>query len=304
MPVTTRFAAYRASGRLGPLTIALFAAATVAGAGVAWLYEMGMTWIPYIYVNLVLCGLFGAGLGVAGAFAVRRGHCRNRIVAVALTVPLALAAVGASYYWAYQSTVARVAEHNPNANMADIRAEVTFSRWVDARKEAGWTMSSSHSSSSSVRATTPDISGTGVLVIWAIEALAILGIAVLVVDAEAKKPYCERCSGWCAPKPLTLGGLTRDDFEHAVQLGDLMPLVDIQVRADGDPARSLVLTGNVCESCNDTAFLSVDESTVTRRKKQSQTKTVHLLRHAILTNEQRAAFMHRYNFAVGQKLAA
>ncbi|HEY2745293.1 MAG TPA: hypothetical protein VGL86_11740, partial [Polyangia bacterium] len=259
MPVTTRFASYRASGRVGPLTIALFAAATVGGAGVAWIYQMGMTWIPYIYINLVLCGLFGAGLGAAGAFAVRRGHCRNRVVALVLAVPLALTAVGASYYWAYESTIAKVAEHNPGASVADIRAEVTFARWVEARKAAGWTMSSHSSSSSSLRASTPDISGAGVFVIWAIEALAILGIAALVVDAEAKKPYCERCNRWCAPKPITLGGLTRLDVEHAVQLGDLMPLVDIQVRSDGDAARSIVLTGTVCDGCSDTAFLSVDE---------------------------------------------
>jgi hypothetical protein len=301
MLVNTRFAGYRASGRVGPLTIALFAAALPAAAAVAWLYEMLMTWIPYIYVNLVLCGLFGAGLGVAGAFAVRRGHCRNRLVALVLAVPLALTGVAASYYWAYQATLAKIVENHPETSLADIRAEVTFARWVDARKEAGWTLTSSHSSSSS---RTPDIGGDAVFVIWAIEALTILGIAVLVVDAEAKNPYCERCGRWCTPKPLPLGGLTSVDVEHAIQLGDLMPLIDIQVRGDGDPARSIVLTGNSCDGCADTAFLSVDEKTVTQRKKQSSTKTVHLIRHATLTAEQRAAFLQRYNFAVGQKLAA
>jgi phosphate/sulfate permease len=300
--MTTRFTTYRASGRLGPLTIAYFAAAIVAAAGAAWLYQMLMTWIPYIYVNLVLCGLFGAGLGAAGAFAVRRGHCRNRLFAFVLTLPLAAAGIGASYYWAYESTLAKIADSNPGSSVADVRAEVTFSRWVDARKEAGWTMSSSHSTPS--RRNSPDISGAGVLVIWAIEALTILGIAALIVDAEAGKPYCERCGQWCTPKPLTLGGLGRADVEQAVQLGDLMPLVDIQVRSDGDGTKSILLTGNVCDGCSDTAFLSVDEKTIVRGKKQSQTKTAHLIKHAVLTTEQRAAFMHRYNFAVGQKLAA
>ena len=73
---------------------------------------------------------------------------------------------------------------------------------------------------------------------------------------------------------------------------------------DGDPARSLLLTGNVCEGCSDTAFLSVDEKITTQRKKQASVKTVHLIKHAILTPPQRAAFVQRYNFAVGQKLAA
>ena len=136
------------------------------------------------------------------------------------------------------------------------------------------------------------------------EALIILGLTALLVDAEASKPYCERCGRWCTPKALTLAGLGRADVAEAVQLGELMPLVDIQLRADGDPARSLVLTGNVCEGCSETAFLSVDEKTTTQRKKQTSTKSVSLLKHAILTPQQRAAFVQRYSFAVGQKLAA
>lgn len=299
---TSSFASYRPSGRFNPLTLALFAGAIAAAAAAAWLYQMLMTWIPYIYVNLVLCAGFGAALGVAGAWAVRRGHCRNRLVAVLLAVPLAAAGVGASYYWGYRSTLSAIAEKNPETPIEAIREEVTFERWIDAREEAGWTMSSSHSTAS--RRNSPDISGAGVLVVWAIEALLLLGLTVLLVDAEAQKPYCERCGRWCAPKPLSLAGLGRADVEHAVQLGDLMPLVDIAVRADGDPARSLVLTGNVCDGCSDTAFLSVEEKTTTQKKKQTSVKTVRLLKHAILTSEQRAAFVQRYNFAVGQKLAA
>jgi hypothetical protein len=190
----------------------------------------------------------------------------------------------------------------PETPIDAIRQELTFQRWIDARKEAGWTMSNSHATPS--RPESPDISGAGVLVVWAIEALVVLGLAALVVDTQAANPYCERCGQWCTPKPLPLAGLGRADVEHAVQLGDLMPLVDIAVRSDGDPTRSLVLTGNVCEACTETAFLSVEEKTTTQRKKQTSTKTARLLTHAILTPQQRAAFMHRYNFAVGQKLAA
>jgi hypothetical protein len=301
MAISTSFASYRASGRFKPLTLALFVAATAGGAAVAWLYQSLMTWISYIYVDLLLCAAFAGGLGVAGAFAVRRGHCRNRVLALVLAVPLALVAVGASYYAGYRSTIARIADENPGTPVDAIRAELTFERWIDARKRAGWTMRSSHASSTR---DSPDIAGAGVLVVWLIEALAIAGVTALIVDAEAAKPYCERCARWCTPKPLILRGLGRADVEHAVQLGDLMPLVDIALRSDGDPARSLVLTGNVCEGCSDTAFLTVEEKTTTQRKKQTSTKSVRLIKNAILTSQQRAAFVQRYNFAVGQKLAA
>lgn len=301
MAISTSFASYRASGRFTPLTLALFVAATIVGAAVAWLYQSLMTWIPYLYVNLLLCAAFGAGLGVAGATAVRRGHCRNRVLALALAIPLALVAVGASYYWAYRSTITSIADDNPGAPVDAIRAELTFERWIDARKRVGWTLHSSHSSA---QRSSPDIAGAGVLVIWLIEALALVGLTAFIVDTEAAKPYCERCGRWCTAKPLVLGGLGRADVEQAVQLGDLMPLVDIAVRSDGDPARSLVLTGNVCDGCSDTAFLTVEEKTTTQRKKQTSTKSVRLIKDAILTSQQRAAFVQRYNFAVGQKLAA
>jgi hypothetical protein len=296
------FATYKPSGRLRPLTFALFVGVTVAGAAAAWLYQSLMAWIPYIYVNLLLCVGFGAALGAAGAWAVRRGHCRNRVLALALAVPLALVAVGASYAWAYRATLVYLADQNPGATIDAIREDVTFQRWIAVKKEAGWTMSSSHSTSS--RKSSPDISGTGVVVVWAIELLTILGLTLLLVDTEVQKPYCERCARWCDTRPLTLSGLGRGDFDHAVQLGELMPLVDIQLSGDGDPARALVLTGHICDGCRDTGFLSVDEKTTTQRKKQTSTKTVHLLRYALLTAEQRAAFVQRHNFAVGQKLAA
>jgi hypothetical protein len=299
---STSFASYRTSGRFDPLTLPLFAGALAAGAGVAWLYQMLMTWIPYIYVNLLLCCAFGGALGVAGAFAVRLGHCRNRVLAFVLAVPLALGAVGASYYWGYRATISAIAEKHPDTPIDTIRQEVTWQRWIDARKQAGWTMSSSHSSSSSE--STPDITGLGVIAIWAVEALALLALTVMLVDKQASKPYCERCRRWCSAKPLQIPGLTRADVEHAVQMGDLMPLVDIQQRSDGDPTRTLVLTGNVCDDCSDTAFLTVEEKTTVRKKKQTSTKSVTLLKYATLTAPQRAAFVQRYDFAVGQKLAA
>jgi hypothetical protein len=174
-------------------------------------------------------------------------------------------------------------------------------RWLEIKQEAGWTLTS-HSSSAGRKS--PDISGAGVLVVWAIEALAILGLTLLLVDTEAAKPYCERCGLWCESKPLALSGLTRNDADTAMQMGDLGAVVDIVVRSDGDAARALVLTGHLCDGCTETGFLSIDERTTIQRKKQTSTSTKHLLRCAVLTPQQRAAFAHRYTLAVGQKLAA
>ena len=293
---------YRSSGRLALSTLPLFIAAAAAGVGTAWLYQSLMSWLPYIYVNLLICFGFGAGLGVAGAFAVRRGHCRNRIVALALAVPLALAPIGASYYFAYRDSLTRSAA-SMGVPVDELREHFGFRTWLALKQEWGWRVSSSHSGSGGER-DKPDISGAGVLVVWAIEALIISGLTLLIVDTEAAKPYCESCRRWCTQRPLTLQGLTRADLEGALQMGDLGAVVDLELRGQGDPARALVLTASVCDGCSDTGFLSVDEKLTVQRKKQTSSKTTHLVRHALLSAEQRAAFVRRHNFAVGQKLAA
>ena len=46
-------------------------------------------------------------------------------------------------------------------------------------------MSSSHSTPS--RRNSPDISGVGVIIVWALEGLIILGLTMLIVDTEVAK---------------------------------------------------------------------------------------------------------------------
>jgi hypothetical protein len=296
------FQTYRPSGRLRLQTLPLFVAAIAISCAAAWLYQALMRWIPYIYLNFLLCAGFAFGIAAAGLYAVRLGHCRNRVVALILAVPLALAPVGASYYWGYRATLSEIAHQHPETSVDDIRQEVTFSRWLDARREAGWTLSSSHSSSSSTQSK-PDISGIGVVIIWTIEALVVLAFTLALVGTAAGAAYCEACGRWCEPKPLTLQGLAASDLESALQMGDLGAVVTVERRGEPDPARSLVLTGHLCDGCSDTGFLSVDEKTVVQRQKKSSTQSHAILDRAILTPAQRAAFVQRHSFAVGQKLA-
>src|SRR5689334_7006858 len=104
---------YRPSGKLKPITIALFAGGLVAGCVVAVVYQQLVRWIPYIYVNLLLVAGFGGALAGAGWKAVKWGHCRNWIVASFLALIMAGVALSASYWWDWQQTLSAVADKNP-----------------------------------------------------------------------------------------------------------------------------------------------------------------------------------------------
>src|SRR5262249_6428279 len=139
---------YRPSGFFRVTTVLLFAVALAGAALLAWLYQLLMRWIPFIYVNGVICGGFALAIGGASVIALRWGHCRNRPLALVLTLALAGGALAASYGWEYRGVLAAVAENNPGVAMQDIQHELTFRRFLELKQEAGWSLSSHGASGS------------------------------------------------------------------------------------------------------------------------------------------------------------
>jgi len=286
---------YRASGKLKPLTLVLFIGALVAGCVVAVVYQTLLRWIPYIYVNfLLVCG-FGFALGVAGWQAVKLGHCRNQLVAGMLAVAVGGGALATSYWWDWQRALSDLAEKEPGVSKAELAQEITFSRFLELKKQAGWKIGSSSSSS---------FNGGGVTAMWILEALIVLGIAVVATGAAAAEPYCERCRRWCKGNAFYVAGCSRADADPLLQQGDLGSLALIDERTGTDPNVSLHFTVTTCGGCSETAFLTVAEHTVKQTKKQTSTTKVNLVTHAVLAPGQREQAVERVQGAVGQKLAA
>src|SRR5438552_12908373 len=100
---------YRSSGRVGIRTLPLFALMTGIAAILAWLYQGLTRWIPIIQLNVVT--VVGFACVVAGfmVMAVHAGNCRNRFVALLLSLPATLAILGASYYWAFSHVAGIIA---------------------------------------------------------------------------------------------------------------------------------------------------------------------------------------------------
>jgi hypothetical protein len=278
---------YSPSGFFRPTTFALFIAAIGGGVLVAWLYQLLMRWIPFIYLNAIICAGFGAALGVGGTWAVKSGHCRNRIIALLFALPLFALPLAASYWWDYRHVLSEVAEKNPSVPMEEIQREVTFQRYIDAKVETGWSVSS-HGGSGS------QFNGKGVYFIWGIEALILFGIVVFMVNLAVGEPYCERCNQWANEKKMLLPGLSAADADPLLAQGDLDAVIGLQPPAEPDLSMAITMTAAICPGCRDTGFLTVEEKRVLSRKKgKAEEKTKVLISNAVLRADQRAKFLAR-----------
>jgi hypothetical protein len=282
MAQNTTLPRYAPSGFFRPLTFALFLAATVAGMAVAWGYQLLMDWMPLIYLSILVCMGFGFLLGFAGAWAIKTGHCRNRMIALLLAVPLVGGSIAATYYWEYQRFIGEVREARP-----DLADQVTFKIFLDARRERGWEISNHGSSGTPLK-------GDVIWGLWFIEAALILGTGGVLIWRAVNEPYCERCNQWGAPRKMLLPGLKRGDAEPLLSSGDLDGVIGMPLPADGSPQVALALTATLCPACKETGFLTVEEKIVVARKKgKPQEKTTKLVVHAVLRADQREKFLQR-----------
>ena len=272
---------YRPSGSFNALVLPLAVLALLPGALLALAYQWLVHVIPFVYLNLLVMLGFAAALGLLVSQVVHWARCRNRAVAVLLGIVVATTALAASYGWDYRSTIGRVAAAHPELTTAQIRAEYDFASHLGARQEAGWKVKSS------------TFRGTGVLLVWAVEALATLGLVVIMAWGSVGTPFCERCGRWTTKRELTIAGRSRDDLEPLLARGDLDATVDLQPPVEAAPWPALRLSGSLCPGCRECGFLSVSERNQVMEKGKSKEQVHELLAHAILSPEQRARFEAR-----------
>lgn len=282
---------YSHSGKLRPLTLALVLGGIVAGALLAWLYQSLLRWIPFIYVNLLVVVGFGGLLAVAGHQAVKLGHCRNRLVAYALALPLAAGPLFASYWWDWQHTVATIMEKRPDVPKELVTSQYTLGVFLKDKREVGWKLKGS------------TFNGGGVTLVWVVEGLAILGITLFGVHAAVAKPYCERCGEWVEDHAFRVWGVTAEQVDPLLKAGELGQVAEIPGDPNADPSTSLTITVESCPKCRETGFLTVAETRIVGKKNKQEEKSKALVSHAVLKPEQLQRARDRAVSVLGQKLA-
>jgi hypothetical protein len=273
---------YAPSGAFKP-AVFLFALGGLLGAvALAWVYELLLDLIPFVYISMLMTVGFGFGLGLVGAMVVKAGHCRNRAVAAVLALLMGAGGLAASYGWGYRRALNELAEKTPGITLSELHQVVSVGTWMDARIENGW----------EVRRST--ISGAGVMAIWGIEALIALGLCSLVVVLGAAAPYCERCQVWTETQSAQLAGLGVEDVASLIERGDLAGVLALTARPEAGTASRIELLRNFCPECPDTAYLTVKEVRTEVKNGKAQEHTKELLEHAELSPKLNAVYVERF----------
>lgn len=261
-----------------------YAVAGLVGAVLlAGLYELLIDLIPFVYVSLFLTLGFGFGLAFIGLLAIQGAHCRNRVIAAIVALLIGGTGLAASYGWGFRRALSAVAEQHPETTVIQLAQEIPFMEWINARMESGWTIRNS------------DLTGGFVVFAWIIEALVVLGIAVMVVVGESGEPYCEHCQVWTEKQGTGIQGLTRADVQPLLDKSDLAAVLSLTERTDADTAVRIQLVRDYCPQCAQTAYLTVNEVRIEVTNGKQKENSAELISKVELSPKLSALFLRRMN---------
>ncbi len=323
------FETYQPSGRFGIGLIFWLLAGIVAMAVLALVYQQGLHWIPLIYISVLLTVGFGMAVAFVANFIVDKSHCRNPLLAGAIALMLIVFGLGAKFYLQYwqltQDVVAeQVDEIAPNLTADQkaeakkqlrqlFRQEMSFFDHLKFRAEAGFNVGKAGRANNGA-----PISGAFVYLIWLIEAGIVAYFGIRPPMDAAGQPYSEKLGQWAdEAEQVMLLPINNDEMvsqiKAATSVDDLLEL-PIPKTDQSHQFASYIVNSIPGQEMED-AYLSVDLLTLTTNKEgELETETNPLVKHAILTSEQRKQLVENsellqealaeYRNAVDEELAA
>ncbi len=302
------FDTYQPSGKFRTLTIPLILIGMLIATALAYVYHLLLEWIPLIYVNFLITLFSGIGLGMIATWIVNMGHARNRMIAIAIGVLLALTALSAKYYFQYQTFLNQVvaAEKEDFLEKSDavldeeqreqllndlrdvIRGQVGIADYLKLRVDQGWNLGRRGNGGM-------PLTGIFVYLIWLIEAGILLYYAVTMPLSAAGEPYSEKLNEWASEEegvmnlPITDGEMVAQ-IQSAQSVDDLLSL---PIPKTDESTKFAAYRVNSIEGQElEDAYLSVDliEFSVNSKGEQ-ETETTPLVKYAILTSGQRAQLL-------------
>ena len=297
------FETYQPSGKFGTLTIPLILLGMLVAAALAFVYQLLLQFIPLIYINFLVTVFSGIGLGVIGTWIVNTGHSRNRMIAILTGVVLALTALSAKYYFQYQTFCNQVVEFEQEAILKEagvaldteqreqilaelkkaVREEISFVDHLNIRVDQGWNIGR--------RGNGAPINGVFVYLIWLIEAGILLYYAVTKPLAAAGEPYSEKLNEWASEEEAVMNlPITNDEMVAQIQSAHSVDdLLSLPIPKTDESTKFALYRVNSIEGQElEDAYLSVDliEFSVNAKGEQ-ETTTTSLVKHAILSSDQR-----------------
>lgn len=258
----------------------------LAAAGLALVYIYAVWYIPFVYINFVLCLGFGFLLGFVLAQLVRVGKLRHPAAVTGLGLLVGLAAVYLE--WAIYLTLMFNAETTGTGPSADTSTSFSISTFTGLLTHPGIMLETAkqlnETGTWSLKGTTP--SGIFLALIWLVEAVIIVAGACLLARIQATEPFSEVSQEWAdeetmpqtvayAADPVaTRTALETGRFEH------LAPYTSRPAVAD-QFARVTLHTAPNDPACH---YLTVQNVTRTLDKKGKATEaTTHIVQHLAIS---------------------
>ena len=251
---------------------------TVALAG---LYELLLYFIPFIFLNLLLAVGFGVAMGVPVLWAIEAAHCRNRGVALGVALLLGVGGLAASYGWGYRRALSQLASKDPGTSLSQAAQELGFGDWLQERINDGWYIKKN------------PITGAGVLAVWGIEAVIVLGILLIGTGGGGRAPYCERCRQWTRSQTARLPGIGWRRVQPMLERGDLAGVLSLTSDRESDSV-TMLLERTSCPQCGESAYLSITDISFPVKKGKAKKLRTSMLTHAELTPELNALYVQNF----------
>lgn len=190
---------YKPSGRFS-LNSFVFFLLLCAVAFPLWgaLYAYAIWYIPLIYINFIVTGVFAFGVGfLLSKFVIEKGKVRNVPLAIIFGIVGGLVAL--YFHWAVWIDLAinagevygnsRIGIAVSNIKLVEalnlaLNPKILFSYISEINEYGTWGLRGNA------------VSGTFLLIIWVIEFLAVLVITTIITMPRAKMPFCERNNKW------------------------------------------------------------------------------------------------------------
>lgn len=218
-----------------------------AGIPLAFAYAYLILYIPLVgYITFLFSAAFGALVGIATTMGLKWRKVRNVPVAFAAAAVTSLVAFYASWSaWIY----ALLRRANMDVELTPIlfQPDVLWQLIVRVNGVGAYT----------IRSWTP--TGTALWIFWSLEALLIVGLALLLaVKFMRDEPFCEACGNWCKGQE----GIARVASGDTAELKQRLEAKDLTIlqnlgAAPAGAAEWFRLDLHACPSCKMTNTLSV-----------------------------------------------
>jgi hypothetical protein len=245
---------YRHSGQapIGGLVISMIGT-IVCSLILGVVYAFAVSWIPVVQLSLLATLGFGAAIGGIAGIGARVGKIRNSAVIPFFSVIGAV--LGLWMAWVFDAKARfGISEFPLLINPAMLLG------YLKQFHEVGfWSMGKDGHA----------VSGIFLLIIWATEALVIIGLSFVVARTiVGSLPFCETCEAWTSrieafvrfKLPEDIAGLFQQFSE-----GDLSSLNKLEPCV-GDQHGSIKLDVCRCATCEDSSYLTLNAVQVSTNK--------------------------------------